>query len=407
MPHFKTIKLGNKVFPIKESINSDSFIFDDRLYSVLYPQLSLILARYTNIDKNSVSHEFLLEIKELKETLVKCNKDTKIAPIEIMKNALKAFAKDEDIISHNLSPNKISSDLKFPFIHHINDFLNFNDFISSKKAKEKEIWIEIGFGSGRNLIHNAQNYPNILHIGLEIHTPSIEQVARQIGLMHLKNVSILSYDARIFLELLPSNIIDKILVHFPVPWDKSPHRRIFSEIFIKQASRVLKNGKTLELRTDSKEYFLYAKELACKNNSISLNEFTNKEANIVSKYEARWQKMDKDIYDLILTSLVDSSQIVNNYNFSFNNIELLSKCMNGNNFAKQKIIKDGYFVSIDDMFVSKNGKKMLKISFGDFNYPESRYIIIDKEVRYLKSSPLPTLINQKCHNILCDLLFRR
>lgn len=81
------------------------------------------------------------------------------------------------------------------------------------------------------MLHNAKNHPEILHIGLEIHSPSLEQVARQIGLLELDNILILAYDARIFLELLPSNILDKIFIHFPVPWDKQPNRRILNKAF--------------------------------------------------------------------------------------------------------------------------------------------------------------------------------
>jgi len=33
---------------------------------------------------------------------------------------------------------------------------------------------------------------------------------------------ILDYDARVFLEFLPSNSAKQIFVHFPVPWDKNP-----------------------------------------------------------------------------------------------------------------------------------------------------------------------------------------
>ncbi len=57
-------------------------------------------------------------------------------------------------------------------------------------------------------------------------------------------------------NLLTSNKVEKIFVHFPVPWDKKPHRRIFSNEFINEALRILKIKGTLELRTDSRKYLI-------------------------------------------------------------------------------------------------------------------------------------------------------
>ena len=35
------------------------------------------------------------------------------------------------------------------------------------------------------------------------------------------------------MEFIESNKVGKIFVHFPVPWDKKPHRRIYSDEFVK------------------------------------------------------------------------------------------------------------------------------------------------------------------------------
>lgn len=125
------------------------------------------------------------------------------------------------------------------------------EFFASDFKENREIRVEIGFGSGRHLLHQAQNNPNVLFIGIEIHKPSIEQVLKQINIQNIKNIYILEYDARLFMELLPSNSVGKIFVHFPVPWDKKPHRRVISAAFVNEAKRVLMAQGTLELRTDS------------------------------------------------------------------------------------------------------------------------------------------------------------
>jgi len=48
----------------------------------------------------------------------------------------------------------------------------------------------VGFGSGRHLLHQAINNPDILFIGIEIHFPSIEQVLKQITIKNLHVVSV-------------------------------------------------------------------------------------------------------------------------------------------------------------------------------------------------------------------------
>ena len=137
-------------------------------------------------------------------------------------------------------------------------YLKEIDFFAHDFNVSREIWVEIGFGSGRHLLHQAKKHPEIQFIGLEIHKPSIEQVLKQCELQGISNILVVDYDARLFMEFLASNVVGRILVHFPVPWDKKPHRRVFSAAFIEEALRVLRPNGTLELRTDSQLYFEFS-----------------------------------------------------------------------------------------------------------------------------------------------------
>ncbi len=97
---------------------------------------------------------------------------------------------------------------------------------------QNEIYIEIGFGSGRHLLYQAKINPNALIIGVEIYTPALEQVAKLALDQGIKNVLLIKTDARLLLSIMESNLIDKIFLHFPVPWDKKPHRRVVGLNFI-------------------------------------------------------------------------------------------------------------------------------------------------------------------------------
>ena len=398
MPHFKTKTLDLPKLPFEISHKEGEFSYLEIYNSSANPSFSLLEVVFTPKNKTLKKEQFFLEIKKSsEEVIVRFDKNSRISPIEIIKNALEILAKEQKtLITHNLYGKNNIHELKLPFIKHIEDFLDFSKLLATLPLKNPQIWLEIGFGSGRNLLNNAKENPNILHIGLEIHRPSLEQVARQIGLLDLKNILILGYDARIFLELLPSNLLEKIFVHFPIPWDKKPHRRVFSKAFLEQSQRVLKQGGILELRSDSFEYFCYAKDLENTLENVKITDKKNTKKEIISKYEARWLRQEKDIYDLEMQNLQISKEQDFDLDFSFKGVKHKT-------FTKQKIIKEGYFVNLEDCLIAKDSK-LYKVSFGDFNYPETRYIKQNQNLEYFRENPLPTMINHSCHKILCALL---
>ncbi|HEY9203886.1 MAG TPA: tRNA (guanosine(46)-N7)-methyltransferase TrmB, partial [Sulfurimonas sp.] len=237
---------------------------------------------------------FLLLKEEEGRVLLKVDKLTKPASIYNVHKALLTYAKEAglEVLSSNVPQNQKNI--------HLQEVTALKDisYFAENFPKEKEIRIEVGFGSGRHLLHQAISNPEVLFIGIEIHHPSIEQVLKQIAIKKLDNILLLSYDARLFMELVPSNIVGKIYVHFPVPWDKKPHRRVISTTFIEEARRILKVGGTLELRTDSENYYAYSYETFIAFNRTTLHINKNRDIAVTSKYEDRWRKMEKNIYDL-------------------------------------------------------------------------------------------------------------
>jgi len=177
--------------------------------------------------------KFFLEIiKRDNDYLIRAEKLTRFSPIFIIQNAIKTLS-----IYLNLSLTFSNIDSKKNNVHLLNEsiYLKKIDYFVDKFIVPKNLIVEIGFGSGRHLLFQAKNTPNTTFIGIEIHKPSIEQLIKQCKLQNIDNILILDYDARIFLELLPSLSLQKIFVHFPVPWDKKPDRRIISPSFILKA----------------------------------------------------------------------------------------------------------------------------------------------------------------------------
>ena len=345
--------------------------------------------------------DFLLTLKDNNENkMIKVDKVTRVTPVTIVKDALNAYSSitNTQIIFSNTSSFNQKIEPEKEYLKDIEYFVN-------EFKTDKEIQIEVGFGSGRHLLYQAQNNPDVQFIGIEIHTPSIEQMLKQVKILGIKNILAINYDARLFMEFIKSNSVGKIFVHFPIPWDKKPHRRVYSNDFIYEAKRVLKYSGTLELRTDSRKYFDFCVELLTNLNSGKIEIDINKDLAISSKYEDRWKRQNKNIYDVTLHSYSVDEEINHDKNFSFEKkIDLIKTIQN---LPEKSLIFDDFFCHFEDTFVMENQENsgLLQITFGSFNRPVSKYLIINNgDISYYQGDPIPTSSNIKAHNKIKEIL---
>ncbi len=345
--------------------------------------------------------EFLLQIKpDEKATLVKYDKVTRPLKVNILKEALDKVSKELylKIQSSNIAISHTKAALSSEYFKKIEDFEDIT-------YPKKKISVEVGFGSGKHLLYQAEKNPDTLFIGLEIHTPSAQQVLKQIALHDIENIWVVNYDARLFLEMLPSNVCEQIFVHFPVPWDKKPHRRVISPTFLEESMRVLREGGRLELRTDSDNYYWYALETffgpSVAKTEVEIRKNTALE--VTSKYEARWLRQEKDIYDVYVTCLESSQEKEHYIDFNFNGVEY-SKGLE-EELPKKPLIFNGYFIHFERLYKSDDGKFLIKCAFGSFDRPEHKYILLDSEgCRYFVAAPVRTQVNYEAHKKLMELL---
>lgn len=393
MPHFLASHITLPPMPFTQE--GYTFVYEAKQCND--SSQSLILVRYED-------NEFFLRKAwrgNKNNAILKCEKSTKTQPTGIIKNALKILcAYQKNVISHNLNKNTPRQNLQSPYFQPMDFFLDF----------AKPCLIEIGFGSGRHLLHLAQSNPHLMCIGIEIHTPSIEQILRQVQLLGLENLYIINGDARILLEILSSHIAQGIYVHFPVPWNKKHHRRIFSPKFFQESLRVLDNNGVLHLRSDDEIYFQDALSLALQQESISLEIHKNQQEVITSKYEARWKKQQKNIYDLKIFHTYKNTNNEKNVkntqkNFYFDKI-LRKNLDNYKNFPHKKIAND-WFLHIDNLYCAGD-IYVLALCFGDFNQPQSKFLQIEfcnnVSAQYIGSNPIPTQAAIKAHKYLIQIL---
>lgn len=345
--------------------------------------------------------DFLLSIKPKDDDLmIKSDKVTRLSPVSLIKKALNYYVElnHSKILFSNTNNLQAKKELKNEYLKDINYFVD--DF-----KTDKEIQIEIGFGSGRHLLHQAKSNPNIQFIGLEIHYPSIEQLLKQLEIQNITNVLVVNYDARLFMEFIESNKVGRIFVHFPVPWDKKPHRRIYSNEFVNEALRVLKIGGTLELRTDSRKYFDFCTQVLTNLQKGRITIDINKDLAVLSKYEDRWKKQGKNIYDVVLEAWNEDENINLNYDFSFDFEANFNKIINS--IPKKSMIEKNFFVHIEEIYtiLEKDNSGLIKITMGNFDRPVTKYILIEnKRISYYQGNPLPTSANIDAHKKLIEIL---
>lgn len=349
------------------------------------------------IGVENAGEEFLLQLKpDEKAYLLKYDKVTRPLKVNILKEALESVSKELnlDVLSSNITISNTKSALSSEHFKKIEDFENIT------YPKEK-ISVEVGFGSGRHLLYQAKKNPDTLFIGIEIHTPSAQQVLKQIELQELDNIWVVNYDARLFLEMLPSNVCEQIFVHFPVPWDKKPHRRVISPSFLDESMRVLRKGGRLELRTDSDNYFWYALETFFAVPKVEVEVRKNEALEVTSKYEARWLRQEKDIYDVYVKCTQESSDKEATLDFSFNDVKY-TLGIEGR-LPQKALVFEGYFIHFERVYKISDQRLLIKCAFGSFDRPEHKYILLEENsCRYFVSSPVKTTVNFQAHQKLAE-----
>ncbi|MEY3089884.1 MAG: hypothetical protein RL113_200 [Pseudomonadota bacterium] len=344
---------------------------------------------------------FLLQLKkDPKGYLLKYDKVTRPLKVQLLKEALQHVveALELEVLSSNIAISNTKAPLSSEY------FKKIEAFESIMYPKEK-VSVEVGFGSGRHLLHQAKKNPDTLFIGLEIHTPSAQQVLKQIELQSIENIWVVNYDARLFLEMLPSNICEKIYVHFPVPWDKKPHRRVISPSFLEESLRVLYPGGQLELRTDSDNYFWYALETFFAIPKAEVTVRKNEALEVTSKYEARWLKQEKDIYDVYVKSMQLSPAKNEPAQFNFHGVKYKSEIEN--RLPKEALVFENYFVHFERIYKIDPQGLLIKAAFGSFDRPEHKYILLGEEgCSYFASEPVKTSVNHLAHQTTVEQLMQ-
>ena len=115
----------------------------------------------------------------------------------------------------------------------------------------RDVWLEIGFGAGEHLLHQAREHPECLHIGCEPYPAGVARLLACMG--DAGNIRIHDGDAFDLLSTLRPSSISRCYMMFPDPWPKKRHgkRRMTRMEVVGQLARILKKNAELRIATDS------------------------------------------------------------------------------------------------------------------------------------------------------------
>ncbi|SFN69031.1 tRNA (guanine-N(7)-)-methyltransferase [Roseovarius lutimaris] len=121
---------------------------------------------------------------------------------------------------------------------------------------EKDVWLEIGFGGGEHMVHQAVQTPDVGIIGCEPFINGVAMLLGKIRAAEAENIAVYPGDVRNMFDVLPEASISRAFLLYPDPWPKKRHhrRRFVTQEYLTPLCKVLKKGAILRVATDIPDY---------------------------------------------------------------------------------------------------------------------------------------------------------
>ncbi|MXY34368.1 MAG: tRNA (guanosine(46)-N7)-methyltransferase TrmB [Boseongicola sp. SB0664_bin_43] len=127
---------------------------------------------------------------------------------------------------------------------------------------DRPVWLEVGFGGGEHLVHQAVRNPGVGFVAAE---PYIDGVAKLLGRIRstgVRNIRIYPGDARDLMDVLPEQSVEVAFLLYPDPWPKRKHhrRRFVTPEHLGPLFAILAPGARFRISTDIPDYVRQAME---------------------------------------------------------------------------------------------------------------------------------------------------
>lgn len=121
---------------------------------------------------------------------------------------------------------------------------------------DREIWVEIGFGGGEHMVHQAAGNPGVGIIGCDPYINGVAMLLARIEEAGVTNLAVYPGDARDLFDVLPEASVSRAFLLYPDPWPKTRHhrRRFVTPGHLEPLARVMAPGAEFRLATDIADY---------------------------------------------------------------------------------------------------------------------------------------------------------
>lgn len=121
---------------------------------------------------------------------------------------------------------------------------------------DRDVWLEIGFGGGEHMVHQAVSNPNVGIIGAEPYINGVAMLLGKIRKAGAANIRVHPGDVRDLFDVLPDASVSRAFLLYPDPWPKARHhrRRFVTPDHLGPLARVLKPGAIFRVATDIPDY---------------------------------------------------------------------------------------------------------------------------------------------------------
>ena len=176
-------------------------------------------------------------------------------------------------------------------------------------GREAPRYLEIGSGMGETTVSIARSHPQNDYLAIEVYTPGIGSLLKQIEEFKLTNLRIVQHDAvEVVNNMFPQEYLDGIHIFFPDPWPKLRHhkRRLIQPEFISLLCKHLKSGGYIHVATDWNNYADQILEVM--SNELSLTntarDFVQRpEYRPLTKFEQRGLRLGHKVWDLVFKKI--------------------------------------------------------------------------------------------------------
>ena len=123
-------------------------------------------------------------------------------------------------------------------------------------APVSSVRLEIGFGGGEHLLHEAKAFPATGFIGVEPFLNGLAKAVATIADLEVDNVRLFAGDATQLLDWLPAASLERIDLLYPDPWPKKRHwkRRFINPQNLDRFAHVLGGGGVVRVASDIESY---------------------------------------------------------------------------------------------------------------------------------------------------------